>query len=1057
MTTAPRHDVTPSELRVRVLGGFDIEGVTAAELGSRKARTVLKLLVLMHGHTVSADRLVDAAWPDGLPTKPNDQLAVLVSRLRGVLGRHRIIFEDAGYRLDLDWLDSDAVAELTDQALDAAGAGRPGVALDAARRAVALARGPLLPGDIDAPWTEVPRAAAERVVGRARRTVAAAAMATGQADEAAEAAARALDADLYDEEALRLLMVAEQRRGRAGAGLAAYARVRAHLADELGVDPSRETEAVHMALLSAIDDVGAPKSPSPPLATPEPGPTLVGRQGELARLREELARAALGRGRLVLVEGEAGIGKSALLQEFGERAAADGALWLRGTCEPFFGGLPMQSILDALRSHTATLTPADLADLLAGERAVLDPLLGPETGTARPVAMKPDIDYGVQRLLRAFDTVFARLTTSRRVVLTVDDLHLAGPSTAGLLVHLARRCTALLVVGARRSGEGSPLPAEVTLTLGPLAVYDAIKLVGVERGPELHARSAGNPLFLTQLASVSADGPLPVSLVDTVSAVASGLGEAGATLASAAILGMTIDIDLLSAVLRTPPLALIAHLDLACHAGLLDDIGGGYVFRHALVREALSDSHRSARTALFHREAARVLRDRRGGDPLVIARHAQLGGDRDLAASALDEAATLAAQRFDREAAEELLDQAIRWSDTPQRRVSRAHTRTMRGRYELAMDDVVVALAGGGGAAALEAGAWAAYFARRPGDARSYADDGAALASDAAVRASCLAVAGRVRHAGGDLRGAEPMLSEAAAISEGPARAVPRVWLGVLRSHQGRAREALELLRAVTRVESGSERTSELMHALLFTAHAHALQGKPIDALEALRRYDVELGRREVPRFAGRASNFRGWILRSLGQWDRADDANEQAIDDLGRVDFPETVIAAHLDLAASALLRADAAAAEASLSRAAELFADNLTFGWRLDLRLQLERARLAVLVDEPHEAVARAADVAQIAETLGVPRYATVARLVVARARRKGGEPVDLEAVGRDIDTLERDVGLDAWWVAAEVARDFDLPAWKDRAAGILASLARAAGPEDVGLAAAAGRLLP
>ena len=1055
MTTAAQHDATVPGLRVRVLGGLDVEGLPDGRLGSRKARTVFKFLVLMHGHRVSVDRLTDALWPEALPSKPNDQVAVLVSRLRSVVGSHRIVFGDGGYRLDLDWLDADELSELTDRALDAARNGHHREAHDRARQALLLARGLLLPGDVDAPWTQGPRAAAERTVARARRVASAAALAIGEVDEAAELTACALDVDLFDEEALRLLMRAELQRGRAGAGLAAYARVRGHLADELGVDPSRETEAVHVELLRELDGVSISMSEQGPNFASTPAAVLVGRQGELARLRQELARASLGRGRLVLVEGEAGIGKTALLDVFGEQDS-DGVLWLRGACQPFFGGLPMQSVVDALSVYMSTLSANESAGLLAGERAVLGPLLGLESGQEDPGAMRPDIDTGIQRLIGAFDAVFARLTASRRVALVVDDVHLAAASTSQLLTFLARRRPLMLVVVARRPGDGSTLGAGVTVKLGPLAVYDAVRLFGPERGPALHARTGGNPLFLTQLASVAADGPLPESLVETVLGLAAGLGEAGTTVVSAAVLGVAIDVDLLVDVLRIPPLQLIAHLDVACRAGLLDDTGGGYVFRHALIREALSDNQRSARSALLHREAARVLRNRRVADPLAIAQHAQLGGDREVAAAALDEAAAVASERFDRAVAEDFIDHAIRLSDTPSRRLARARARTMRGHYEAALSDVHAALAGGAGAAALEVGAWAAYFGRHPAEARSYADDGAALAADLAVRASCLAVAGRVRHAAGDLLGAEPCLREAVALAEGPARAAPRVWLGVLCSHQGRPDEALELLRGITRVESGSERTSELLHALLFTAHAFALRGRPLDALEALQRYDVELTRREVPRFAGRASNFRGWILRALGQWERADEANGLATEELGQVNFPETLIASHLDLAASALLRADAGEAEAALLRASQSFTEELTFGWRLALRLKLERARLALLVDRPHEAATGAAEVAEVAERLGVARYATVARLVVARACRRSNELVDLDAVDRDLGSLDTDVGIDAWWVTAEVARDFSVTAWKERALTRVASLARAAGAEDVGLAGAASRLL-
>ena len=1039
--------------------------MASSEFGSRKARTILKVLALSHNRVVSVDRLVDAAWPNTLPASPSEQVAVLISRLRAVVGRERIAFDAGGYRLDIDWLDVDALDADAERAFELLRLGRHREALDTARRALALDRGPLLPEDGDAEWTEAPRAAAARAIARAMRTAASAALGLGEFAEASELSERALDRDLFDEEALRQLMVAEQRRGRVGAGLAAYARVRAFLADELGADPSRETNAVHATLL-ADERETSPQSrgrspdvavtPDPPTGEPAASGAFVGRRGELARLRDEFARAQLGRGRLVVVEGEAGIGKSALVSEFGRQVVDGGALWLRGTCEPFFGGLPMQAVIDALSDHVRTLAPADASALLSGEHAILGPLLG-RAFSDEAAAPWQDADTGLARLLHAFDAVFARLTTDRAVVLTVDDVHLAGASTAELLAHLAPRRPGLLVVAARRPGDPGAIASPVTLRLDPLALHEVVTLIGPERAAALHSVTGGNPLFLTQLAAVETDGALPTTLVESVVGVARSLGDSSETIVSAAVLGMTTDVELLASVLRVSNFDVLAHLEQACNAGLLlDDGAGSYMFRHALVREALAESVRSARAALLHREAARVLRLRSTADPLVVARHAQLGGDRELAATALDEAARLAAQRFDRAAAEAFLDRSLEWSDTTSRRLARARTRTMRGRYNEALADVEAAVAGGAGAAAMEAGAWAAYFARRPDDARSFADDGAALAEDDAVRASCLAVAGRVRHAAGELGDAEPLLVRAVELATGAARAAPRVWLGVLRSHQGRPTEALGLLRSVTRVESGNEHTAELLHALLFTAHAFALQGKPQSALDALARYDTELGRREVPRFAGRASNFRGWVLRALGQWDRADDANLQAIDELGSVDFPETAIAAHLDLAASALLRGDAAAADKALSAAAKNMNGNLTFGWRLDLRLRLDRARLGLRTGAAELAAADASDVAALATRLGVPRYGTVARLVALTARRQLGEPVDLEAVARDVDRLPADVGIDAWWVAAEVSAGFNEPRLRNAASSFAAVLGRAAAPDDGALSGAVARLL-
>ena len=97
--TAPRFDTRMKSLAVRVLGDFGVDGVEPQALGSRKARLALQLLALAAGQVVPSDVLVDALWDDAPPARPDDQLAVLMSRLRSVLGRDRIEHRDRGYLL----------------------------------------------------------------------------------------------------------------------------------------------------------------------------------------------------------------------------------------------------------------------------------------------------------------------------------------------------------------------------------------------------------------------------------------------------------------------------------------------------------------------------------------------------------------------------------------------------------------------------------------------------------------------------------------------------------------------------------------------------------------------------------------------------------------------------------------------------------------------------------------------------------------------------------------------------------------------------------------------
>jgi DNA-binding SARP family transcriptional activator len=102
-------------LRVRVLGGLAVEGFTEHDLGSRKGRLLLKVLALGRGRAVSVDRLADIVWAEGeLPAKPAEQIGVLVSRLRRVVGQDRVVRTDAGYALLADWLDLDDLAARVD-------------------------------------------------------------------------------------------------------------------------------------------------------------------------------------------------------------------------------------------------------------------------------------------------------------------------------------------------------------------------------------------------------------------------------------------------------------------------------------------------------------------------------------------------------------------------------------------------------------------------------------------------------------------------------------------------------------------------------------------------------------------------------------------------------------------------------------------------------------------------------------------------------------------------------------------------------------------------------
>ena len=628
----------------------------------------------------------------------------------------------------------------------------------------------------------------------------------------------------------------------------------------------------------------------------------------------------------------------------------------------------------------------------------------------------------------------------------IDDAHLGGQPLRDWVRFVQREAIPLAVVLAVRPGEGDPPAADARLHLDALSEAAAAELVGPARVGELYARAKGHPLFLTELAQQPPGAELPASLVESVSARCDELGPAGMLLRTGAVLGTELDIDLLAAVLGRPVVSLLDDAERAAAGRFLADDDGTFRFRHELVREALSAGTTAGRAALLHRQAGRVLARRPAADPLTVARHARLGGDLELAARALRHAAARAAERFDHAAAEALLDDALSLHPDPRGWLARARVRTRRGRYQEALSDVERALPAG--PAALEVGAWASYFGRRFAQSTQFADDGALAAADPATRARCLAVGGRTRHAAGDLSGAETQLGEALSLAHGSDRVTAAAWLGVIRSHQSRADDALALLRPATRGELGAEHTSATLHALLFTGHAHAVAGRPAPALAAFTRYDAEVERRQAPRFGGRAVNFAGWVLRNLGARTEGLDLHHEALEIGRRQGTPEVVIAALQDMAEHSVHAGDADGAQSLLAEALPLLDGDLVFGWRLELRHWLVSGELALLQDAAEQARDLGCKLAERAAALGVPRYLGAGRLLRYRADRVLGVPPDLDAVAADLDLLDSAMAVEAWWWTGEVAAELGVPAWLDRAAQRAERLAANAGPHGDGL---------
>ncbi len=1027
-----RAEGRPAKLRIRVLGGLDVDGVAERDLGSRKARTLVKLLALARGVPVATDRIANVLWGERLPAQPADQVGVLVSRLRGVLGPERIPRSGAGYALVADWLDTDELGMRAEESAARLAAGQFAAARAAAEAALTLARGPLLP-DEDGEWVQADRAAVARAVAGVRRTLAEAAAALGDHGTAAAAAEATLDHDPYDEAALGLLMRAHVAAGRPASALAAYARLRERLAEDLGVSPTPATEALHTSILRGEEVV--PRRPARPATV---APELVGRKPEMSRLEDLLARAASGAAVSVVVEGEAGIGKSALVGAFAARAAAGGSVVLTGRCDELGRELPLQPVLDALDAYLAPLGDA-AAGVLGDETTVLRPLLaGHLPGVAGPTLMG-DATSGQATLFAALRSVLNRLAEGGPgpVVLAVEDVHLASATTLEWLAAAARRGRRLLVIATRRP-EGPTLPDAEVVTLGPLDLDAAATLVGPDRAPALHARSGGHPLFLVELAHAAA-GELPHSIRQAVAERADRLGPAGATLRAAAALGPELDLDLLGSVLGLALGDLLSQLETGLTARLLAERGGSLAFSHELVREALAGATTAPRRAWLHREAAAVLAARPRSDPLAVAWHARQGGDAPAAAAALGAGARIAGARFELGEAERLLDDGIRLEDTIPLRLARARVRLARFDLVGARADAEAALAAGAGVEALEVAGWVAYYGRDHDAARRYADEGVARADDPALRASCLALAGRHRHSRGELADAESCLVEATAAPT-PVRAVAQIWLGALRAHQGRPDEAADLVGRGLVDPGAIGHPFAPLHALFVRCHAAGIAGRLDLAFRSASDLAAEVARQgqQAARFRPVLQNLRAWLLRATGQWPAADDASAEALELGAAVGFGEPGAHAVLDLADGRLRAGDDDGTARWLAQASDMTADDgATMAWHQRQRLAWLRGRLALATGDPAAAAAEAAALVADARTRGTRRYQLLGRALAALA----GDGTDHEAIEALLGELDRVAAPEAWWVTAELAAAQDIDRWRSAAERRAAVLVAAA----------------
>ena len=629
-------------LRLRLLGApvVEVDGSPIA-VDTRKAIALLAYLAVEAG-THSRDSLVELLWPDSEHDRARAALRRTLSSLRSGLGGDWLSVAGDAVSIGRDGLELD-VDEFHRLA---AGEGLPEL-----ERAATLHRGAFLSGfglrdsaTFD-DWQSFQAGTLARELAAVLDRLADGYGAAQDYPRAIAHARRRLALDPLHESAHRRLIQLYAASGERAPALAQYRECVRILHRELGVAPTEATTALYHATREGSET----PVPQPHAAVAETRLyPMVGRQRQWAAVIDAYERVRPD-GRLVVLDGEAGIGKTRLAGEFLSWARGRGAVVASVRCVEQEAGLPFGCAIELARSALREGDPAAVEPAAAAEVARLLPELG------TPPTPSLDDPGAKARFLDGLAQVLLAATTGRRPgVLLVDDLHWADASSLEAIAFLARRLhgrPALLLATWRTEETPAAHPARRilaeavreglggTIGLDRLAPGDVEELAAFAGAPaalagRLFEETGGLPFFVVEYLDARTGDDVALALPPGVrglleSRLAATSEVGGQMLAAAAVIGRRFDVDLIREVSGRSDEEVVTALEELAGRGILAETdGASYGFRHEQARQVAYELASAGRRRLLHRRAGDALaaRDRSGASSGLIGRHLRLAG-----------------------------------------------------------------------------------------------------------------------------------------------------------------------------------------------------------------------------------------------------------------------------------------------------------------------------------------------------------------------------------------------------------------------------------------------